>query len=292
MITTADPTTTTPDTWPALLRKPSVELVAVDTASIADAASRLAAGSEVFIANLPKHPLQLLLDAAQALRCAGLAPVPHIVARNIANTAALDALLGGLRQRADVTAALLVAGDQNAPRGNFDDSQQLLETGLFERHGFDTVYLAAHPEGHPRISNTQLASALTNKLALAADQGLAAILVSQFCFDSAAVLAWLRGLRATGVRVPVRVGVAGPASTTALLKFALLCGVGPSLRALQGKTSLARQMLAQVTPEALLRDLAQAQSMTPALNIQGAHFFTFGSLASTTQWLANMAQKA
>ena len=50
--------------------------------------------------------------------------------------------------------------------------------------------------------------------------GMAPLVVTQFGFDPDAFLAWLKQLRARGLDVPVRIGVPGPASIKALLRFA------------------------------------------------------------------------
>ena len=275
------------DPLPRFLGSFSVEVVSNDTASIASAGKLLPPGTEVFIANLPKHKAEKQIDAAIALRESGLIPVPHIVARNLASQKELASLLRGLNQHAGVNSAFVLGGDRDQAVGDFDDSLQLMETGLLEESGIRQLYLAAYPEGHARISHERLADAMSGKLSAAADRGMAVTLVSQFCFDATPIIAWTRAVRAAQIHVPYRVGVAGPASKAALLKFALLCGVGPSLRALKERDNMARNMLTGETPEALLRAVASAQMAQPVLNITGAHFFTFGSLAKTSEWVAS-----
>ena len=56
-------------------------------------------------------------------------------------------------------------------------------------------------------------------------------LVTQFFFEHKPFLHWV-GERAQGVGARLVGGVAGPARTATLLKFAMRCGVGPSIRAL------------------------------------------------------------
>ena len=271
-----------------LLSNFSVEIVSIDKASIEAAGRLFKAGTEVFIASLPKHKAMKQIEAAIDLKGSGLVPVPHIVARNIADRAELESLLRGLVQHAGVDSVLVLGGDRDKPLGIYNDSLQLLETGLFEKYGVKKLYLSCYPEGHQRISNERLELARTEKLALAMSQGMDITLVSQFCFDPKPIIAWAKALRAAGVTVPYRVGVAGPASKAALVKFALLCGVGPSLRALQERDGMARNILAGETPEALLREVAVAQEQSPMLKIEGAHFFTFGSLAKTAEWLDSL----
>ena len=45
--------------------------------------------------------------------------------------------------------ALLLAGGVATPAGDFDNSMQLMETGLFD--GFDRLHVAGHPEGNRDI---------------------------------------------------------------------------------------------------------------------------------------------
>jgi methylenetetrahydrofolate reductase (NADPH) len=267
------------------LQNLSVELVAIDKASIRAAGALFRQGTEVFIANLPKHRAGKQLEAAIELRRSGMTPVPHFVARNFESTAEFESLMNGLSQQAAVDTALVLGGDRDQPLGPYSESLQLLDSGLFEKHGFRKVYIAGYPEGHRRITDAELALARDRKLAAAAARGLEVTLLSQFCFDSRPIIEWVRGLRAAGVSTPYRVGVASPASKAALLKFALLCGVGPSLRALQGREQMASNMLSGETPESLLRDVAVARNEMAGLNIDGAHFYTFGSLAKVSEWL-------
>ena len=62
-------------------------------------------------------------------------------------------------------------------------------------------------------------------------KGIGMHLVTQFGFDAAAICKWGRELSPQGVRLPVHIGMAGPAPITKLVKYAMACGVGASLRA-------------------------------------------------------------
>ena len=150
-----------------LLDNFSVEIVSIDKASIEAAGKLFKAGTEVFIASLPKHKATQQIEAAIDLRQSGLTPVPHIVARNIADEAELESLLRGLTHHAAVDSALVLGGDRDTPLGRYNDSLQLLETGLFEKYGIKKIYLSCYPEGHPRISNEKLEAARADKLKVA-----------------------------------------------------------------------------------------------------------------------------
>jgi methylenetetrahydrofolate reductase (NADH) len=266
-----------------LLRNYSAEVTSRDHKSIDAAIGLMRPGSEVFIASLPSDSGDRQVSVAARLARAGLTPVPHVAARSIKNLRDLDVLLGRLVHEAGVDRALIVGGDRDQPVGDFSSSLQLLETGMLSTHGIRKIALSWYPEGHPRISAADLAAARAAKLAVAAQAGLAVTLLSQFCFESAPILAMAKQIRSEGITVPLRVGVAGPASRTALLKYALICGVGASIRALKERPG-ARGIMAADTPEKLLADVARAQAADPALGIQGVHFFTFASLAATVKF--------
>jgi methylenetetrahydrofolate reductase (NADPH) len=263
-----------------LLRNYSAEVTSGDRKSIDAAKRMMAPGAEVFIASLPSDPADRQVSVAAELKGAGLTPVPHVVARNIKNLRDLDLLLGRLRNDAGVDRALILAGDRDRPAGDLDSSLQILESGLLREHGIRKIALSWYPEGHPRIPAADLVAARAAKLAAAAAD-LDVTLVSQFCFESGPIIAMARQIRAEGVRVPLRVGVAGPASHASLLKYAMICGVGASVRALKER----RGMLSAGTPEDLLAEVALAHGADPCLRIQGVHFFTFASLAATVRFV-------
>jgi len=274
-----------------LLQSYSVEVTARDAKSFDRLVGRLPLASEVFVANIPNDSLDLLVEAAARLRSHGFVPVPHIVARNIRDLAELDSLMERLAGEAGVDRVLSLGGDRDRPVGTLDESLQLIGSGAFEKHGVRQISIACYPEGHPRIDGPVLQSALSAKLAAAAGRGLQTRLVSQFTFDPEPILAMAHRLRASGVSAPLRVGVAGPASRAKLIKFAMRCGVGASLRALTERKSLASSLLGGETPGALLAVVALASATEPSLGIEGVHFFTFGAPEGSIEW-ARAAQAA
>lgn len=275
-----------------LLRGFSVEITPGDERSIDVAVKTLPKNTETFIASLPKGNLDAVVSAAARLRRGGLIPVPHLAARNLAGEAQLDALLERLRSEAGVDRALVIAGDRPEPAGVYNDSLQILQSGLLEKHGLKTVYLSCYPEGHPRIGDQQLALARAEKLRLAKGAAFRVGFVSQFCFETEPMVRLAREIRAEGIDEPLRIGLAGPTGAAVLLKYALICGIGPSIRALRERDSLTKNMVSG-NPEQLLAHLAHAQKSEPALSINGVHFFTFGALSRTTDMLAQfLGQKA
>jgi methylenetetrahydrofolate reductase (NADPH) len=264
----------------------SAEVTTPDRKSLDEAARLMPADARVYVAALPKDSPDRQIQVCTDVRDLGLIPVPHIVARNIASRDELGELLGRLSREAGVDRALVLGGDRDDPAGEYDCSLQLIESGLLQEHGISKIAIAAYPEGHPRIPDDVLDKALKDKVAAARAGGLDLILISQVCFESAPIIEYLRKIRGEGITEKIRIGVAGPAKYKTLVKYAMICGVGASLRALKERQSLTRNMLAGETPEKLILELEDAVEREPSLNIWGIHFFTFASLKNTIDWVA------
>ena len=271
-----------------LLDNYSIEITTRDQRSLDAAADLLRPETRVFIASFPKDTVDDFIRGAVKLHKAGMIAIPHIVARNIPSRAVLDDMLARLAGEAGVDRAHVVGGDRDDPVGEFDRALQLLETGFFQKYGITRIALACYPEGHPRIPDDVLEQARVDKMRAADAAGLSVWMVSQFAFESAPIIRLARNMRAQGIDVPYRVGIAGVTSHATLLKFAMMCGVGTSLRALKERKGMMRNALGSDTPERLLTEIALAREAEPALDIMGVHFFTFGSLEQTSKWVESV----
>jgi methylenetetrahydrofolate reductase (NADPH) len=211
-------------------------------------------------------------------------PVPHVAAREFASREALDDYLARARSEAGVLRVLLIAGDVARARGPFKSSLDICASGLIEAHGFETVSFAGHPEGHPQLDMDGAFKALEAKRDWGRAAGVRVDVVLQFCFESAPILNWIEEADRIGLRMPLVVGLAGPATPTTLLKFALRCGVGNSLRSLRGQIGRYGRLLTDVGPDAVVGGLFAASSEATAA-IAGFHIFPFGGLRKTRRWL-------
>jgi methylenetetrahydrofolate reductase (NADPH) len=257
----------------------SLELSSRDPAEIDACAGLLEPGTAVYISFPPGQTYHGTVALAVRLARARLRPVPHVAARRIASREALDDYLARVAGEAGADSALVIGGDSERSGGAFDSSLALLETGLFERHGIMRVGIAGYPEGHPRITRASLDAALTAKKDYAHRAGIELAVVTQFCFEADAILSWVAETRRHAL--PVRVGLAGPASLPRLLRFAAVCGVGNSVRALRARPGAITRLMVETGPEAALRSLAH-RAVEP---IAGVHFFCFGGLIRTARWL-------
>jgi methylenetetrahydrofolate reductase (NADPH) len=267
----------------ALVSGASLEMSPRERNTIAAAAEFLTPGTEIFISSPPKVTWQDIVSATVALRRHGFEPVPHVAARGLTGFTQLNDLLARAAGEAGVRRALVIGGDLDPPSGPFHASLDVLSLGLFEKYGFTRLSLAAYPEGHPRISGPALDRALAVKLALLRQAGIETQAVTQFVFDAAPVLDWLRLMRGREPLLPVRIGLAGPASVATLARYAVRCGIGQSIGALVRRgTSIAR-LVTESGPEPVVRQLAAADWR--GLGVNGIHLFGFGGLTRTARWL-------
>jgi methylenetetrahydrofolate reductase (NADPH) len=241
-------------------------------------------GTDVTITFLPGDNYRHNVDTAIALRRAGFNPVPHIAAREMATREALDDFLARARSEAGVSRILLIAGDVALARGPFKSSFDVRTSGLLEARGIASVSVAGHPEGHPYLQAANAFTALQAWRDWGRETRIHVDVLTQFCFESAPILGWIGELDARGIDLPVIVGLAGPATPATLMKFALRCGVGNSMRALRGQIGRFGRLLTDTGPDEVMRGLRSAPPNKTA-SITGFHLFPFGGLRKTGAWL-------
>lgn len=272
----------------ALAQRASVEITWHDCGRLKACHQLLARGSLAYVSFVPGQTWRETISACVAARAAGLDPVPHIPARELSSVEALDNLLAQITARAGVRRVLLIGGDRSVPAGPFAQSLDVLRSGMLARNGIRDVGMAAHPEGHPRIAEPELRRAEREKIAYAAQQGIELTFVTQFFFDAGPFLAWVRELRARDVRVRIVAGLAGPASLATLFKYALRCGVGPSIRALATRPAALAGLIGDRGPEGLVRAIARSAA-DPGIEPIGIHLYSFGGFARTCAWIDAVA---
>jgi methylenetetrahydrofolate reductase (NADPH) len=165
----------------------------------------------------------------------------------------------------------------------------LLDTGLFDAHGFRHLGFAGHPEGSPDIADPELADALVRKNAFAARTDASCELVTQFVFAAEPVIAWERRIRAAGNRLPVRVGLPGLATIKTLIGHARACGIGPSMQVLLRQARNIARLMSVSAPDALLLDLARHRLDDPDTLLHGVHVYPLGGLARSAAWVQAVA---
>jgi len=270
----------------ALLQGFSIEVMPRTAAKIADFRALLPAGTRIYLAHIDGTPFDDMLATARRLSQQGFAVMPHFPARLIRNRITLAEWIDRYRQEAGVDQALVLAGGVSQPQGSFDNSMELLDTGLFD--DFTRIHVAGHPEGNrdvaPDGAQAVLLDALRWKQDFARRKGLEMAIVTQFCFESRPVINWADSLTRAGITLPVHIGVAGPAKLQTLIRFAIACGVGPSLRVLQKRARDVRKLLLPFAPDDFLNDIAAHKATHPEFNISRVHFFPLGGIKAATEW--------
>ena len=266
----------------AFARRFSIEATRPGENEIAAITDLLAPGTAVYLSAVPNTNPAELVVAASRISKAGLEPVAHIAVRRLASADELNVLLKSLRDQAGMRRLLVIGGDVDSC-GPYADALALIQRGGLREIGFEEIGIAAYPEGHPRIQSDRLEAALDEKIASATAQGLQVHIVSQFSFSPERVLSWLRQLRGCGIAVPVKVGMAGPTSVPALMRYARRCGVAASLRGLM--TGAASGLIGHVGPARMIDVLAGADDLGDI----APHYFSFGGVVETACYACEAA---
>jgi methylenetetrahydrofolate reductase (NADPH) len=279
------------DALPALARfidGYSIEVMPRTAGKIADFRAILPAGTRVYVAHIEGTPIEDMVAAAKRIAAEGFPVMPHFPARMIADEAVLGDWIARYQGEAGIDQALLLAGGLDKPQGKFHCSMQLLESGLFDKAGFKRLHVAGHPEGNrdidPGGSDANAMEALRWKQAFNERTDAEMALATQFCFEAKPVIAWVERLQREGIDLPVHIGIAGPAKLQTMIRFAMTCGIGPSLRVLQRRARDVAKLVLPFTPEEILTELAMHKAQHPDFGISQVHFFPLGGINKTAEF--------
>ncbi len=272
----------------AFLKGYSIEIMPRTATKVEDFRDLLPAGTRVYIAHIEGTPIEEMVATAKRVNAEGFPVMPHFPARIIKDKATLENWIAMYQGEADVKQALLLAGGVAKPHGDYHCSMELLESGLFDKAGFTNLYVAGHPEGNKDIDpdgSTKLVDeALRWKQKFSETTDAQMALATQFAFDAKPIIAWADGLKEAGIDIPVHIGIAGPAKLQTLIKFAIACGVGPSLKVLQKRAMDVSKLLLPYTPNDVIAELAAHKAANPDFNIEQVHFFPLGGIKTNANW--------
>jgi methylenetetrahydrofolate reductase (NADPH) len=267
----------------------SIEVMPRTAAKVEDFRAILPAGTRVYIAHIEGTPIADMVATARRLRDEGFEPMPHFPARIIHDKPVLTDWVARYKGEAGIRQALLLGGGVTTPAGDYDNAMQLLESGAFD--GFERLHVAGHPEGNrdidPDGSDRMVMQALHWKHAFAQRSDAKMAIATQFCFEADPVIAWVNRLAAEGIDLPVHIGIAGPAKLQTMIKFAMTCGVGPSLRVLQRRAADLTNLILPFEPTEILSDLAAHKAANPGFGIAHVHFFPIGGITATSDFIRN-----
>ena len=277
-----------PEDMQAFLKGYSIEVMPRTAEKVEDFRALLPEGTRVYIAHIEGTPIEEMVRTARRLSDEGYPVMPHFPARIIRDKAVLAEWLLRYQEEAGVDQALLLAGGVAEPHGDFHCSMQLLETGLFDKAGFKRLHVAGHPEGNrdidPKGGDAVVMEALRWKQAFSEKTDAEMAIATQFAFDAKPIIAWGDRLRAEGIKLPVHIGIAGPAKLQTLIKFAIACGVGPSLKVLQRRAMDVSKLVLPYEPTDVLNELAAHKAAHLDFAVEQVHFFPLGGIKTNAEW--------
>ena len=274
----------------AFLKDCSVEIMPRSLSNVKDMKILFPQKTRIYLAHIEGTPFENMLAAAQRLVDDGFTVIPHIPARIIPDNKTCETWVSCYAD-IGVKSALLLAGGVTNPCGDFHSSMQLLETELFDKYNYTHLYIAGHPEGNkdidPKGSDHQVMEALQWKQNFANRSDAHFAIATQFCFEASGAFEWAKRIKESQIDLPIYIGVAGPTRLKTLLKYAVNCGVGPSIRVLQKRALDIKNLLVPFSPSKFLDELVvMVDEKKDATNPCSAHFFPLGGIVETAKWIA------
>ena len=249
----------------------------------------------VYVAHLEDTPVEEMFFTCKRLISEGMAPMPHIPARIIRNTGELEDWVKEYSSLG-VNQSLLLAGNGKNPKGELFNSIQMLETGIFEKHAFKKIQIAGHPEGNKDIDKDgtleKTVNALKAKQKFALKTKLKIGITTQFCFDLRPVIEWLKVLEREQIDLPISLGLAGPTRLQTLIKYAITCGVGPSISVLKNRAKDLTKLLLPFEPTEMVDTLNSYKENKLFRNVHSLHFFPLGGIEASAAFARNMSVPA
>ena len=226
----------------------------------------------------PTRPISATLDLTERLLAHGYDVVPHLAARMISGPTELHDIVQQLTSLG-VRDVFCPSGDAGTPSGAYHAALPMLQDLTSMGRPFAAVGITGYPEPHPAMDGEEAMKAMLAK------HEHATYIVSNLCFDSAAIASWLSRVRDEGVRLPLLLGMPGPVERAKLLAVAARIGVGQSIRFVGTHVGAVARMAAPggFNAAKFLRRAAPALS-APALGVTGLHVFTFNQVAQTERW--------
>ena len=241
-------------------------------------------GTTVAVTFLPGSDFADTVKTVKRLKEEGFVPAPHFAARSIPSKEAFADYLERLQGEVGIEQVVCLAGAVDKPLGPYESSMELLETGLFEKHGIKKIGVAGHPEGSPDIPEEAVKEALRWKNDLAERSDAEFYIATQFVFESQPIIAWDKAIQAEGNRLPVHIGVPGLATLKTLINHARNCGIGPSMNFLLKQARNVTKLMVVNAPDKLVTDLATYKAEDPNCGIVKMHLYPLGGMRRSAAW--------
>ena len=258
------------------LQKSYMEIIPVP--GIEDRVGPLPSDMYLAVTCSPTKGVDETLELSEKLIAKGFKVTPHIASKCVSDKKHLERIIKKLDELG-IESIFVPGGDRPEPMGDFNNALDLLRALKKLGHNLNKIGMAAHPEGHPDVSNEVLMEALEEK------KDLADFIVTQMCFDAKILNDWMVEIHKKGIELPVWVGLPGVIERGRLLKTSLRIGVGDSLRFLRKKSQVATELMKSsiYNPDDLLKDITEQNDINQT-NLAGYHIYCFNQIETTEKW--------
>ena len=258
------------------LQKSYMEIIPVP--GIEDKLDSLPSDMYLAVTCSPTKGVDETLELSEKLIERGFKVTPHIASKCVSGEKHLEAIIKKLDELG-IESIFVPGGDRPEPMGDFNNALDLLKALKKLGHNLNKIGMAAHPEGHPDVSDEILMEALEEK------KDLADFIVTQMCFDAEILNDWMNQIQKKGIELPVWVGLPGVIERGRLLKTSLRIGVGDSLRFLRKKSQVATELMKSsiYNPDDLVRDITEQIDISDS-KLAGYHIYCFNQIETTEKW--------
>ena len=258
------------------LQKSYMEIIPVP--GIEDKLDSLPSDMYLAVTCSPTKGVDETLELSEKLIERGFKVTPHIASKCVSGEKHLEAIIKKLDELG-IESIFVPGGDRPEPMGDFNNALDLLKALKKLGHNLNKIGMAAHPEGHPDVSDEILMEALEEK------KDLADFIVTQMCFDAEILNDWINQIHKKGIELPVWVGLPGVIERGRLLKTSLRIGVGDSLRFLRKKSQVATELMKSsiYNPDDLVRDITEQIDINDS-KLAGYHIYCFNQIETTEKW--------
>ncbi|MCL6285968.1 methylenetetrahydrofolate reductase [Ruegeria sp. 2012CJ41-6] len=240
-------------------------------------------GSKVFLTHITGKDTRIQVATAKRLKTMGYVPVVHMGARNFETDDGYVKLVEA-HSKNGITHGLFLGGNPLKHKGPFHEALDLLNHSVLRNSSFSYAFIGGYPEGHPDINAEALDDSRKQKIERCRATELKPEIISQFAFDGQAMANWANRLSAENPDVPIRLGLAGVTSLPKLIKFAFMCGVGPSIAVLKKNSGGLMKVMSDRDPGDVIEQIEKKYHGESQLNL---HFFPFGGWKKTLDWASN-----
>ena len=268
----------------------SIEITPNAAKKVDNFSTILQPNTTVNVTFLPNTKFLETIEVCKRLFDEGMLPVPHISARALKNKDELEHFVKDLSENCGVTEVLVISGSAGHSNGDFHETMQILDTGILQKYNIKKVGVAGHPEGSPDISNDVIMDSLKRKYDWSLKTKIPIYIETQFLFEAEPVLKWEEEIRNQGIKVPVRIGIPGPATIKTLFQFAQSSGIGPSMRMVSKQAKNITKLFMIQAPDKYIYDLSYATHNEKNCLIEHFHFYPFGGFTKTAIWAKSLEE--